>query len=345
MWQAIKKSVDLKQLAEFLNGKIIGSNQKIITGISTIDLADENQITFFSSEKYKSSLLKTKAGALLCEVQQKEFENPQIIVPNVPLALAKTIAVFFHEEEYQPSIASTAKIDPEAKIDATVCIMDYVVVEKGAQIGAGSVLYPGVYIGARAQIGNHCRLYSKVSVLNDCVLENRIILHPGVVIGADGFGYASESKEHFKIPQVGNVILEDDVEIGANTCVDRALLGATRIGHGTKIDNLVQIGHNVQIGSDCILVAQVGVAGSTHLGNEVILGGQVGIAGHVKIASKVIIAAQSGVMTDIDTPGIYWGSPIQPIQNQRKCEAIFRELPGWVKRIRNLEKQFEENQK
>jgi UDP-3-O-[3-hydroxymyristoyl] glucosamine N-acyltransferase len=217
-------------------------------------------------------------------------------------------------------------------------------VERGAVIGPGTVVYPGVFIGENAVVGENCVLYSNVTVRESCVLGNRVILQPGVVVGADGFGFAKDGQEYRKIPQVGNVIIEDDVELGANTCVDRAVLGSTVVGKGTKLDNLIQVAHNVVIGSNTVIASQTGIAGSTQVGSNVIMGGQVGLAGHLKIGDQVTLATRTGVMEDIPEKGVYWGSPSSKMTEEMKNVASYRQLPELVKRVRSLEKKLEKIQ-
>jgi UDP-3-O-[3-hydroxymyristoyl] glucosamine N-acyltransferase len=226
-------------------------------------------------------------------------------------------------------------------VDPSAAVYPGAVVAAGARVGARTVLYPGVFLGAEAVVGEDCILYSNVTVREKCVLRDRVILQPGVVIGGDGFGFAPDKGVYEKIPQVGNVILEEDVEIGANTCVDRAALGSTRIGKGTKLDNLIQIGHNVVIGENSIIVSQTGISGSTHVGNHVVMGGQVGLAGHLKIGDQVTLATRTGVMEDIPEKGVYWGSPSSPMAVEMKNVAAYRQLPDLVKRVRRMEKALE----
>jgi UDP-3-O-[3-hydroxymyristoyl] glucosamine N-acyltransferase len=219
-----------------------------------------------------------------------------------------------------------------------------VFISVGAQIAAGVVLYPGVFIGENTVLGENCIVYSNVTIRENCVLGKRVILQPGVVIGSDGFGFAKDGSQYRKIPQVGNVVLEDDVELGANVCVDRAVLGSTIIGKGSKLDNLIQIGHNVVIGANTVMAAQTGISGSTQVGNGVIMGGQVGLAGHLKIGDDVTLATRTGVMEDILEKGVYWGSPSSKMNDEMKNVAAYRQLPELIKRIRALEKALEKIQ-
>jgi UDP-3-O-[3-hydroxymyristoyl] glucosamine N-acyltransferase len=214
-------------------------------------------------------------------------------------------------------------------------------VDPSAELGERVVIYPGAYVGPGAKIGNDCVLYPNVVIYDRCVIGDRVILHAGAVIGADGFGYATSGGVHHKLPQIGNVVLEDDVEVGANSTIDRAALGSTLVGKGTKIDNQVALGHNVKTGPGCLIVAQAGVAGSTTLGHHVVLGGQAGVAGHLEIGDQVMAAAQCGILGSIEAGEVLMGSPGMPISHARRVYAVFRELPDLASRIRQLEKQLE----
>jgi UDP-3-O-[3-hydroxymyristoyl] glucosamine N-acyltransferase len=215
-------------------------------------------------------------------------------------------------------------------------------VSANAKVGARTVLFPGVYVGTDAVLGEDCILYPNAVVMNECSLGQRVILQPGAVIGGDGFGFAPDKGAYVKIPQVGNVVLEDDVEIGANTTVDRSVMGTTKVGRGTKVDNLVMIAHNCQVGEHTVIVSQVGISGSTEIGNHCVIGGQVGVAGHLTIGDNVTLAARSGVMADIPEAGVYWGAPSEPMKDAMKCVAAYRELPEMVKRLRKMEKALEQ---
>jgi UDP-3-O-[3-hydroxymyristoyl] glucosamine N-acyltransferase len=235
-------------------------------------------------------------------------------------------------------VAGSARVDPSAVVYAGTTL------SAGAQVGARSVLFPGVFLGDNASVGEDCLIYPNVTIRENCRIGNRVILQPGVVIGSDGFGFAKDKEKYVKIPQVGNVVIEDDVELGANVCVDRAVLGTTRIGEGTKLDNLIQVGHNVVIGRHGVIAAQTGIAGSTTIGDFTVMGGQVGLAGHLEIGDQVTLATRTGVMEDIPQKGLYWGSPSAPMAEEMKNVAAYRQLPALMKRIRQLEKAVEKMQ-
>jgi UDP-3-O-[3-hydroxymyristoyl] glucosamine N-acyltransferase len=236
-----------------------------------------------------------------------------------------------------------AQVSREASVGRDAAIYSNVFIEAGAKIGDRTVLYPGVYVGKGSSIGADCIIYPNAVIRENVRIGDRVILHGGVVIGADGFGYATDAGKRFKIPQIGGVVIEDDVEIGANSTVDRGTLGDTVIGRGTKIDNLVQIGHNVLVGEDSIMVAQVGVSGSTEVGRRVVIGGQTGLVGHIKLGDGVQIGAKSGVMNDVPPGQVYSGSPAVAHTEWLKMQAALRKLPEFRKKILELEKKLEKN--
>ncbi len=258
-------------------------------------------------------------------------------MPNSRIAFAQALPLFFPDPLIQPGIHPPAVIAASAQVDPSAHVGAYCVIGDGAVIGAGSVLHPRVTLGAEAEVGSECVLFPGVTIYHRCQIGHRVRLHAGAVVGSDGFGYVLDQGEHRKVPQVGNVIIHDDVELGANVTVDRGTLGPTVIGRGTKIDNLVQIGHNVQLGERCIVVAQVGIAGSTKIGSDTQIGGQVGIAGHLKIGDHVQIAAQSGVMHDIPSDEKWFGSPAQPDRKAKRVLLAIQQLPRLMKRVSEVE--------
>lgn len=303
----------LKDIVELTGGRVIGDYSGELTGVSSLKEAMETDVAFLGNEKYVNQVLPSKAGVVL--VPEAFTEEPPagrawIVCANPSVEFTKVIAVFTPEPvKYAAGIDAKASVDKDAVVDATAYIGPCSVISKGAHIGAGTVICSGVFVGQDAVIGDNCFIYPNVSIRERCVLGNRVILHCGVVIGADGFGYDSGPMGHVKVPQVGIVQLDDDVEVGANSTIDRARFGRTWIRRGTKIDNLVQVGHNVQIGQCCLLVAQCGVAGSTVLGDGVILAGQAGIAGHLKIGDGTIVMAQAGITKDMAPKSVLFGTP------------------------------------
>ncbi len=337
-------SFSLEKLAAEIGGTVKGDGSLRVTGVASLDAAREGDLTFVTNPRYLKLAAATRAAVILSEKEIPGVAKPFLLCPNPYVALAKLINLFHPKSPRRSGIQNGAWVDAQATVHPQSYIASGATVSAGAKIDSGTVLYPGVFVGENAVIGKDCLLYPNVTVRENCVLGDRVILQPGVVIGSDGFGYAKEGEEYRKIPQVGNVILEDDVELGANVCVDRAVLGSTQIGKGTKLDNLIQIGHNVVIGNHTVMAAQTGIAGSTQIGSHVVMGGQVGLAGHLKIGDHVILATRTGVMEDIPEKGLYWGSPSAPMSVEMKNVAAYRQLPELIKRIRTLEKLLQEFQ-
>ena len=339
----------VQEIAELTGGTIVGSHAGELTGVSSLQEAMETDVSFLGNEKYIPQVMKSKAGVVLVPPSYKE-QPPEgrvwIVCENPSSEFSKVVQVFTPEPvRYEPGIHPTAAVDATAEIDATASIGPCVVVSKGAKIGAGTVICGGAFIGEKVVIGENCLIYSNVSIRERCILGNRVTLHAGVVIGADGFGYESGPTGHKKVPQVGIVQLDDDVEVGANSTIDRARFGRTWIKEGTKIDNLVQVGHNVQIGHKCLLVAQCGVSGSTILGDGVILAGQAGVVGHLKIGDGTIIMAQAGVTKDTAPGAVQFGSPAQDRREWAKQAVYISRLEGLMATVKELKAQVEELRK
>ena len=310
-----------------------------IKGVAAIAEAGEGDVTFFGNPKYLPGLRTCRATAVLVPRGFAEKVGPiPIEVENPSLAFAALVEKFAPEPVRFPAgIHPTAIIGEGAVLGEGVSVQAYAVIEAGAQVGARTVIGSHSFIGPDAKIGEDCLLHARVTVGNRCIVGNRVILHSGVVIGSDGFGFEFVAGKHVKIPQIGIVQVDDDVEIGANTTIDRARFGRTWIGEGTKIDNLVQIAHNVVIGKHCILVAQCAISGSTRLGNYVTLAGQVGVVGHLEIGDQVTVGAQSGVSKSLPAKGVYMGSPAVPAQEWREQVAHLRRMDRLTSRVKALE--------
>ncbi|MDD5491294.1 MAG: UDP-3-O-(3-hydroxymyristoyl)glucosamine N-acyltransferase [bacterium] len=333
----------LAELATLVGGKILGDPQLMIKGVAGIREAKQDEITFLSNPKYIKELAQTSAGAIIISPEVPIQNMAAIICDNPYLAFARILDVFYPLEQIIPvGVHASAVISPQAKLGANVAIGPFVVVEEGATIGDGTVIYPGTYIGKGSKIGNACRLYANISVREKISIGNKVIIHSGAVIGSDGFGFVPNAGENVKIPQVGTVIIEDNVEIGANVCIARGTLGDTMIGSGTKIDNLVQISHNVKIGRNCIIVAQVGISGSTTVEDNVTIAGQAGVVGHITIGKGSIVAAQAGVTKDVPPKEIVSGYPAQPHQLAKRINAEVNRLPQLNQKVKELEKRIEE---
>ena len=332
--------ITLRELAALLGGKVDGDPTLEVTGIASLEEAGEEEITFLSGLKYFPRLEKTRAAAAIVPLSLPSFPKPVIRTSNPYLAYAKAQA-FFTAKPYLPrGVNSRACIGQDVKMGQDVSIFPFVYVGDGCQIGDRAVLYPGVYLGEFSQVGEESILYPNVVVMNRCILGRRVIVHPGTVIGSDGFGFAREGTRYVKIPQVGIVQVDDDVEIGANCAIDRAAMGKTWVKRGVKTDNLVQIGHNVTVGEDTVLVAQVGIAGSTVVGNGVALGGQVGVVGHISIGDGAMIGAQAGVAQDVEPGQVLSGSPAFPHREWLKTQAVFPKLPEMKRTLAALEKRM-----
>jgi UDP-3-O-[3-hydroxymyristoyl] glucosamine N-acyltransferase len=320
----VVQSRTLYQLAEEIGAQLVGDGSVTVSSVNTLEDARPGQLSFLSNPKYEKQLATTQASAAIVG-NNVQSDRLALLRAKDPYLAHQKAVVILHGYRKHPHTG----IHPLAYVDPS------------AELGERVTVYPGVCIGPGVKIGNDCVLYPNVVVYDRCVIGDRVILHAGSVIGADGFGYATSGGVHHKIPQIGNVVLEDDVEVGANSTIDRAALGSTFIGKGTKIDNQVALGHNVKTGPGCLIVAQAGVAGSTTLGHHVVLGGQVGVAGHLEIGDQVMAAAQCGIIGSIEAGEVLLGSPSMPISHARRVYAIFRELPDLASRVRQLEKKLE----
>jgi len=330
----------LRELAEWVGGTVIGDGEVEITGVAPIEEARSGEITFIANPKYLSKLNETEASAIIVSREIGQAKKPLLAVENPYLTFAKILHLFYRKP-YEPNgIDPKAWVSPTAKLGKDLTLFPFVYVGDRSQIGDRVTLYPGVYVGEDSTIGEDSVLYPNVSIYPATVIGRRVVLHSGVVVGSDGFGFVKEGKRNVKIPQVGTVEIGDDVEIGANTAIDRAALGKTMIQRGVKIDNLVQVAHNVAIGEDSIIVAQVGISGSTKIGSNVTVGGQVGLAGHIKIGDNVMIGAQSGVAHDLPPNGAYTGSPAIAHREFLRMAMTLPKVPEMRKTLTELEKRL-----
>lgn len=333
-------SVPIGEIADLVEGDYRGDRSRRVSGARPLQDAGPDDLSFLANARYQKLLATTAAGAILVERGMAGDSPRWIRVRDPYVALARALQRFFSEVPLPDGVSTLASIAPTATIGAGARIGPFATIGAEAVIGEGAAIFPGVFVGARASIGEGTILYPNAVVYHGCVVGKRCIVHGSAVIGADGFGFVSSEGVHHKIPQIGIVRIEDDVEIGAGTTVDRAALGETVIGAGTKIDNLVQIAHNVRIGRGCIIVAQVGIAGSAEVGDYCVLAGHAGITGHVKVGSHVMIAAQAAVMKDIEGPATVAGSPARPLREHLKAEAMVRRLPDLIARLETLERKL-----
>ena len=328
----------LSEIALKIGAELVGPDLAI-SGLSTLEEPRPDSLTFITSKKYAKKLAGCTCSAAIVPPGLKSDGRSLLVMADPYLGFALAMRLF-HPDHHRPApaIAASAAIAGSANIGDRVYIGPNVYVGEAASIGANCIIHPGVYIGDRVSVGDDCFVYPNAVILHDVVIGKRVAVYAGAIIGSDGFGYARRGNGFVKTPQVGTVVIEDDVEIGAGTTIDRATLGETRIGTGTIIDNLVQIAHNCRIGPASIICAQVGLAGSTTLGSNVILAGQVGVAGHLSIGDGSIVQAQSGIPRDLPAGSVVFGYPARDIKLAHRIEAIINRLPDYIERLRTIEK-------
>jgi UDP-3-O-[3-hydroxymyristoyl] glucosamine N-acyltransferase len=335
----------LKEIAERVGGEVSGNDEARITGINSLELASEGEISFFTGSRYREQAAKTKASALLVSRLLNTFSGSQVIVLNPSLAYAKVAALFVRPVARHPGISDKAYIGESALVGKNVSVYPFVYVGERAQIGDEVILFPGVFVGDRARVGDRTVLFPNVTVMHDCIIGNDVVIHAGCVIGADGFGFVREGSSNTKIPQLGTVQIGDHVEIGANSCIDRAALGKTWIRSGVKTDNLVQIAHNVVIGEDTVIVAQAAIGGSVQVGRQTVIGGQAAIGDHLQISDRVMIGSQAGVAKSVSEGRVVSGTPAIPHRLWLKTSSLITRLPEFMARLRDLEKKLSDLEK
>ncbi len=335
--------INLKEIAEFIGGKITGPEDISISNLAKIEEAAAGDLTFLYLPAYEKYFADTKASAIIVKPAFNKSRNDitYIEVENPNSAFFQVIEKYFKPDFNLTGIDPSASVDKSATIGNNVALGKNVVVSAGCKIGNNVKIYHNTVLLEDVEIGDDTLLFQNISIREKCKIGNRVIIHPGTVIGSDGFGYTTDAKGvYHKISQIGNVVVEDDVEIGANVTVDRASIGSTVIKKGVKIDNLVQVAHNVVVGENTVLIAQSGISGSTKLGRNCILAGQVGLVGHIELADSVVITAQSGVTKSINKAGQYRGSPAQDLKSALKQEAFIRNIPQYADSIKELQKQI-----
>lgn len=333
----------LKDIAALVGGELFGDPETIVTGVAGLKEAKEGDISFLANRRYASLLESTRAGAVFVPLSMTPGKKPAIRVSDPSLAFAR-VAEAFHPVviRHPKGIHKTAVIAGTARIGKSVSVGPYVVIEEGAVIGDRTIIYAGSFIGHDTRIGADCIFYANVSVRERVTIGNRVFIQSGSVIGSEGFGYVKVDGVYKLIPQTGTVVIEDDVEIGANVAVDRARFDRTVIGKGTKIDNLVQIAHNVVIGENSIIVAQAGISGSTRIGNDVTIAGQAGLVGHIEIGDGAILAAQAGIMRSVPPHTMVSGYPARPHHQAMKMYAALERLPEMMKTVHEIKKKIEQ---
>jgi UDP-3-O-[3-hydroxymyristoyl] glucosamine N-acyltransferase len=327
------------EIAQLIGAEVSGDGAVRLSSIAGVESAVQGQLAFVANRKYQKYLTTTQASAVIVSPDTVCQRTTLLLHPEPYFAFMKAMRLFHPPRAYDPGVHPTAVVPADAVVDRSAHIGAHVVLEDHARIGAGTAVLAGSFIGMHSVTGDNCLIYPNVTIREDTQIGNRVIIHSGTVIGSDGFGYATSGGVHHKIMQVGKVVIEDDVEIGANVTIDRATIGETRIGRGSKIDNLVQIAHNVKVGEGCILVSQVGVSGSTKLGHHVVAGGQVGFVGHIEVGDGAQVGAQSGVARDVEAGKTVFGSPARDIADTLRIEVCIAKLPQSIKRLRDLEKE------
>ena len=330
------------EVARRVRGEVVGDGSTILHGIAAAENAAAGDLTFAETQAHFDAAEKSEAAAILVSGDFTSTSKVLIRVANARIALAHLLPVFFPEQQFAAGVDPTVRVAVSARIDPTAHVGPHCVISEDVRIGARSVLMGGNHLAHGTHVGEDVCLFPNVVLYAQTMVGNRVRIHAGTVIGSDGYGYVLDGGRHRKVLQVGNVVIHDDVEIGANTCIDRAALGSTVIGAGTKIDNLVHVAHNVVMGRHCLIMGQVGFAGSTHLADYVVIASQSGIAGHLKLGLQSTVGAKSGVMRDIPAGGTVWGIPAMPDKQTKRQIIATQQLPEMMRRMKALEKQVAE---
>jgi len=341
------RSLTAEEIADIVGARTAGDASVVITGLASIDDAGPGDLTFLANPRYEKYLGSTGASAVIVPLHYDGSPllkgRTALLVDDAYVAFAAALVLFDGgSETILPGVDARACVADTAVLADGVSVGPCAVIMGGASIGSRTVVHAGAYVGANSVVGEDCIVFPNATVKRSVTIGDRVSIHSGSVIGSDGFGFAWDGECHRKVPQIGTVVIEDDVEIGANTCIDRATIGATRIGRGTKIDNLVMIAHNVEIGENSIVVAQVGVSGSTRVGKGVVLAGQAGITGHIEIGDGAVVAAQAGVMSDVPAGEKVSGYPALKHTISKRLHAGVRHLPDLFKRIREVERRLDD---
>lgn len=337
---------NLGEIAKLTGGRLEGDAAFVVEHPSTVQDAGPKDLAFLGNPKYADAAAASNAGCLFLPEAQKGLAckaSNRIFVEDPQWAFAQVLGLLGEADPQLPAaVDSKAAVDPQARLCAGVGVGAFSIVEAGAEVGPNTKIGAQCYIGRNVKLGKDCRVYPQVVIRENCVIGDRVIIQPGAKVGGDGFGFSPDRKTGRlrKIPQVGNVLIGDDVEIGANVTIDRAMIGSTVVGPGTKIDNLVQVAHGVRTGRSCILVSQVGIAGSSELGDGVVLGGQVGLVGHIKLGDGVQVGAQSGIMSDVPAKTIMFGYPARPHRESFKLQALYGRLPEMHEAIKQIQKKL-----
>ena len=333
----------LKELADYVGGEVAGDGNIKIKGVMTIDEASEGYITFVSNKKYIKKLEQTGASAIITSPDIVTENKNLLVTKNPYLAFAKVVDLMMNPEKVYPcTVDDSARVSDSAEIASSVTVYPFVFIGENAKVADNVVLYPGVYIGDDCRIGKDTIIHPNSVLHKGTIIGERVVIHSNVVLGCSGYGYAPDGKTYYKIPQIGITVIEDDVDIGANTTINRAVLGETRIRRGTKIDSEVMIAHNVEIGEDVLVTSQVGIAGSVQIGNNVILAGGSGVAGHIKVGDNVKVGGWTGVTKDLPSGGTFLGTPAIEIERMRKCYMIIQRLPEMRETVKDLQRKIKQ---
>lgn len=335
----------LQELADFVGGEVIGQADLEIAGITSIEDAQAHQITFAMGGAYLEKAAKSKAGAVIVPLEITDFPKPVLRVAHPKAAFASLLELYTPPPKVTRGIHNSCVVAETARIEDNVALLPNVVVGENAVIGKNTIIYPGVFIGEDVSIGEDCIIYPNVTIREGCCIGSRVIIHSSTVVGSDGYGFVTIDGHHRKVPQVGIVVVEDDVEIGACVALDRATTGETVIGRGTKMDNLIHVGHNVVVGEDCLFVAFTGISGSTKIGNRVTFAGQSGASGHLTIGDNCVFAAKCGVIGNVPPNSFYAGFPGRPHKEWLRAEASVYKVPDMLKKMKELEKRLAELEK
>lgn len=337
-----------KQIAEYIQGIIVGDEEATVHTFAKIEEGIPGALSFLSNPKYTHYIYETKSSIVLVNKDfqpERDIQATLIKVDNAYESLAKLMALYEMSKPKKTGIDPLASVASSAKIGKDVYIGAFACIEEGVEIGDNACIHPHVTVGSNAKVGNNTILYPQVTIYHDCIVGNHCIIHAGAVIGADGFGFAPSPEGYEKIPQIGIAIIEDNVEVGANTCIDRATMGATIIHQGAKLDNLIQVAHNVEIGSHTVMASQVGIAGSAKIGQWCMFGGQVGVAGHIQIGDRVNVGAQSGIPGNTKSGSTLMGYPAIDPKQFARSSAIYKKLPEMYAELGRLQREIEELKK
>lgn len=335
----------VEKIASFLHGEIVGDKTIMVNNLSKIEEGKPGCLTFLANEKYTHFVYTTQASAVLVRRDfspEHEVKATLIKVDDPYSCIALLLNMIDQNRPQKNGIENGCHVEPSADVSKAAYVGAFAYVGENVTVGENSRIFPQVYLGDNVKVGRNCIIYPGVKIYRDCVIGNNVIIHAGAVIGADGFGFAPQNGRYMKIAQIGNVVIEDNVEIGANTTVDRATMGSTRVKQGTKLDNLIQVAHNVEVGSNTVIAAQAGIAGSSKVGDNCMIGGQVGIAGHIAIGNKVNIGAQSGVPNNVAENSNILGCPAIPVKDFARQVVLLKRLPELNETVKRLQKEIEQ---